>query len=76
MSIASQDRLKILALLSPAYLWLTVAIFLPLSAMLFFSVLSDVPFGDSEWHVTSANYQAFFETTTYATLLWKSVRLG
>ncbi|MEM1400658.1 MAG: ABC transporter permease [Pseudomonadota bacterium] len=76
MTLARQERLRIIALLSPAYLWLTVAIFLPLSAMLFFSFLSDVPFGDSEWHITTENYRAFFQTSTYATLLWKSIRLG
>ncbi len=74
--LARQDRLKIASLLSPAYLWLTVAIFLPLSAMLYFSFLSDVPFGDAEWHFTSENYQAFFQTSTYAKLLWKSIKLG
>ncbi|WP_319546696.1 ABC transporter permease [Ruegeria conchae] len=74
--LARQDRLKIVSLLSPAYVWLTVAIFLPLSAMLYFSFLSDVPFGDAEWHYTSENYQAFFQTSTYATLLWKSIKLG
>lgn len=76
ISLASQDRLRIVSLLSPAYLWLTVAIFLPLSAMLYFSFLSDVPFGDTEWEYTTENYQAFFQTSTYATLLWKSIRLG
>lgn len=70
------DRLHALALLSPAYLWLTVAVFLPLSAMVFFSFLSDVPFGEREWQVTLANYRAFFETPTYALLLWKSVQLA
>lgn len=75
-ALANQDRLRIFGLLSPAYLWLTVAIFLPLSAMLYFSFLSDVPFGDKEWHHTTENYEAFFETSTYATLLWKSIRLG
>ncbi len=74
--LARQDRLKTAGLLSPAYLWLTVAIFLPLSAMLYFSFLSDVPFGDAERHFTLENYQAFFETSTYSTLLWKSIRLG
>lgn len=74
--LARQYRLKIVSLLSPAYIWLTVAIFLPLSAMLYFSFLSDVPFGDAEWHYTSENYQAFFQTSTYATLLWKSIKLG
>lgn len=71
-----RDGLRAAGLLAPAYLWLTVAVFLPLSAMLFFSLLSDVPFGDREWHVTLENYRAFFQTGTYATLLWKSVKLG
>ena len=55
---------------------MAVAVLLPLSAMLYFSLLSDVPFGDRDWHVTLDNYRAFFETGTYASLLWKSVRLG
>lgn len=75
-SLARADRLRALALLSPAYLWLTVAVFLPLSAMAFFSFLSDVPFGGRDWHFTLDNYRAFLETPTYATLLWKSVKLG
>ena len=70
------DRLRALALLAPAYLWLTVAVFLPLSAMAFFSLLSDVPFGGREWSFTSSNYTAFFGTATYATLLWKSLMLA
>ncbi|MEM8730373.1 MAG: ABC transporter permease [Pseudomonadota bacterium] len=74
--LASRDRLRLTGLLSPAYIWLTVAIFLPLSAMLFFSFLSDVPFGDTPWHISAENYRAFFETTTYAKLLWKSIKLG
>ncbi|MEM9442064.1 MAG: ABC transporter permease, partial [Pseudomonadota bacterium] len=74
--IAQQDRAHAALLLSPAYLWLTVAVFLPLSAMAYFSFLSDIPFGDREWHVTLDNYRAFFETGTYATLLWKSIKLG
>lgn len=74
--LVRQDRFRAIALLSPAYLWLTVAVFLPLSAMAFFSLLSDVPFGDRSWHVTLANYRAFFETGTYATLLLKSLKLG
>lgn len=45
--------------------------------MLYFSFLSDVPFGpDAEWHYTLENYRAFFETDTYASLLWKSIQLG
>ena len=74
--LARRDRLRALVLLSPAYLWLTVAVFLPLSAMAFFSFLSDVPFGGRDWQATLANYSAFFQTATYAALLWKSLKLG
>lgn len=75
-TLARQDRNRAFLLLSPAYLWLTVAIFLPLSMMVFFSFLSDVPFGERSWHGTVENYAAFFQTSTYAKLLWKSVKLG
>jgi spermidine/putrescine transport system permease protein len=71
-----QDGMRALTLLAPAYLWLTVAIFLPLSAMAFFSFLSDLPFGGRQWSVTLDNFAAFFQTSTYAVLLWKSVQLG
>ncbi|MES0809339.1 ABC transporter permease [Roseibium sp. SCPC15] len=74
--MAREDRTRALMLLSPAYIWLTVAVFLPLSAMAYFSFLSDVPFGEREWHVTLDNYREFLETGTYATLLWKSLKLG
>ncbi len=63
-------------LLSPAYLWLTLAIFLPLSAMAFFSLLSDVPGSGRDWHFTLENYTAFVESGTYALLLWKSLKLA
>jgi spermidine/putrescine transport system permease protein len=75
-SLARTDLWRAAALLSPAYLWLTAAVFLPLSAMAFFSVITDVPFGDTPWALTLSNYAAFFETGTYATLLWKSLKLG
>ena len=70
------ERMRALPLLAPAYLWLMVAVFLPLSAMGFFSLLTDVPFGGREWSFTLANYSAFFATATYATLLWKSLTLA
>lgn len=70
------ERLRTLGLLAPAYLWLTVAVFLPLSAMAFFSLLTDVPFGDRDWSFTLANYAEAFGNPTYATLLWKSLRLA
>ena len=74
--IHAQDRRRLLTLLGPAYLWLTLAVFLPLSAMLFFSFLSDMPGDVPDWGVTLGNYAQFLENPTYATLLWKSLKLG
>jgi spermidine/putrescine transport system permease protein len=74
--VTRAERLRALGLLAPAYLWLTVAVFLPLSAMAFFSLLTDVPFGDRERSFTLANYVEVFGNPTYATLLWKSLKLG
>lgn len=74
--LARQDGMRALALLSPAYLWLTLAVFLPLSAMAFFSFLSELPSTERAWHATLENYAAFLESPTYLILLWKSVKLG
>ena len=63
-------------LISPAYLWLTVAVFLPLSAMFYFSFLSEAPFGDRDWYFTAEHYLSFFQKQVYQTLLWKSLKLG
>ena len=65
-----------LPLLLPAYLWLTAAIFLPLSAMAFFSFMTDLPLPGQEWSFTLGNYAEFFATGLYGTLLLASVRLG
>jgi spermidine/putrescine transport system permease protein len=65
-----------LPLLAPAYLWLTVAIFLPLSAMAFFSFLTEMPMSGKDWTLTLQNYTAFFSTGLYGTLLLSSLRLG
>lgn len=70
------ERLRALGLLAPAYIWLTAAVFLPLSAMAFFSLLTDVPFGDREWAFTLNNYVQALTNPTYAILLWKSLKLA
>ena len=75
-ALSPEDSRRAVALLAPAYLWLTLAVFLPLSAMLFFSVLTVAPFGTETPAATFENYRAFIETDIYARLLWKSVRLG
>ncbi|TIU78918.1 MAG: ABC transporter permease, partial [Mesorhizobium sp.] len=77
LAIGSRRGLKpALPLLLPAYLWLTVAIFLPLSAMVFFSFMTDLPLAGKEWSFTLGNYAAFFSQSLYSTLLFASLRLG
>ncbi len=75
-TLAQRDGLRAGVMLAPAYLWLTVAVFLPLSAMAFFSFLSDMPLSGRDWHFTTANYAEFFASPTYAALLWKSLKLA
>ena len=70
------DALRAAALLAPAYLWLTVAVFLPLSAMLFFSFLSAAPFTNPDWHLTATNYAEFLNRSIYPDLLGRSLLLA
>jgi spermidine/putrescine transport system permease protein len=73
----SSGRLRAIAgLTGPAYFWLALTVFLPLSAMLYFSFLSDVPFGKRVAVLTLENYAAFFEKEFYRTLMLRSFRLG
>lgn len=67
---------RAIPLLLPAYVWLVIAIFLPLSAMVFFSFMSDLPMSGRDWSFTLANYQTFFSTGIYITLMGASLRLG
>ncbi|MCB1435495.1 MAG: ABC transporter permease, partial [Alphaproteobacteria bacterium] len=55
---------------------MTVAIFLPLSAMLFFSFASEMPGGDTAWQLTLDNYREVFASPTYLILLRKSLILA
>lgn len=73
---ALRDRRAAAALLGPTYGWLLLTIFLPLSAMLFFSFLSDAPFGGREAAFSLENYAAFFEKEFYRTLMLRSFGLG
>ena len=70
------ERRRAAALLAPAYLWLAAAVFVPLSGMLFFSFLSDVPLGGREWSATLANYTEFLSRPFYGELLVRSLGLG
>jgi spermidine/putrescine transport system permease protein len=71
-----RESLAALGLTAPAYLWLTVAVFLPLSVMLYFSFLTVAPIGGREAEWTLAHYAAFVERDFYRTLTWRSLRLG
>jgi spermidine/putrescine transport system permease protein len=63
-------------LLVPAYGWLTVAVFLPLLAMLFFSFLRAAPFGNRPLAFTLDHYLAFFRRPYLLEVAWTSVQLG
>lgn len=75
MHSAHNIRLRVAALTSPAYLWLTLAIFLPLAAMFYFSFLDVAPI-NREAHWSLKHYHAFFERDLYRILTWRSLRLG
>jgi spermidine/putrescine transport system permease protein len=64
---------SLLALLVPAYGWLVFAVLAPLTIMLVFSFLSDVPIGERAVFFTLENYRNFFEHTFYWRLTAKSL---
>jgi spermidine/putrescine transport system permease protein len=66
----------IIALTAPAYLWLALTIFLPLSAMVYFSFLTEAPIGGRAPEWTLAHYIAFFTTEVYWRNAWRSFELG
>ena len=65
-----------LSLTAPTYLWLAFTVFLPLSAMFFFSFLNDAPFGNKDVSFSLENYEAIWNKQFYQILLLKSFRLG
>ena len=65
-----------LALLAPAYGWLTLAVFLPLLAMLFFSFLKVSPFGNRPLEFTFDQYLAFFRRPYLFGVAWTSLQMG
>jgi spermidine/putrescine transport system permease protein len=71
-----QNFRTIVGLTGPAYLWLTLAIFLPLSAMVWFSFLNVAPIGGREAFFTLKHYQAFFTKHIYWYNAWRSFELA
>jgi len=76
MRVEARRRWAIAGLTGPAYLWLTVTIFLPLSAMLYFSFQKKGPFGKHESEFTLKHYEAFFEKGYLQDLTWRSLEMG
>src|SRR5271168_4932812 len=64
------------ALLAPAYGWLALAVFLPLGAMLFFSILKAAPFGPRPLQYSFDNYLAFVRRPYLLDVAWTSIRIG
>ena len=56
---------RAMTLAGPAYMWLLLAVFLPLSVMLFYSFMSDVPTSGGNWSLTFQNYLTFLDEPLY-----------
>src|SRR5207237_490126 len=74
-TVATRQRVAAFGLTAPTYLWLTLTIFLPLSAMFYFSFLTVAPFGGHHPSLTLDNYRTFFAKELYRSLAWKSLVL-
>jgi spermidine/putrescine transport system permease protein len=76
ISPVRRSALALAAQLLPAYLWLLIGVFLPLSAMLAFSFMTAPPFGNRTVEFTVHNYLAFFERPYLLDVAWRSLTLG
>jgi spermidine/putrescine transport system permease protein len=76
MSPRQRQVWSIFGLTGPAYLWLAITIFLPLSAMLYCSLLDKSPLVPEPAHFTWANYAAIIQKPFYLPLTWWSLMLG
>jgi spermidine/putrescine transport system permease protein len=75
--VSSRSRwLAPYALTAPAYLWLLLTVFLPLSVMLYFSFLTKAPFGNAKASLTFDQYARFLEKDFYLFLTRRSLLLG
>jgi spermidine/putrescine transport system permease protein len=63
-------------LLMPAYGWLTLAVFLPLCAMLFFSFLKTMPVANRSLAFTVDHYLAFVSRPYLFDVAWTSIQVG
>ena len=76
-AIGSRRRFwAVIGLTGPAYVWLVFTVLLPLSAMLYFSVLTVAPIGGRTTELTLSHYLDFFRKGFYLTLTGRSLWLG
>ncbi|AOK55277.1 ABC transporter permease [Burkholderia stagnalis] len=68
--------LRAMTLAGPAYGWLLLAVFLPLSVMLLLSFMTDVPVAGRSWSLTLANYATAVTDPLYRTMLARSLWLS
>jgi spermidine/putrescine transport system permease protein len=73
---ASRQGLAVVGLTGPAYLWLALTIFLPLSAMLYFSFLNALPIPGREVVLTLDHYRTIFTRELYLINAQRSLILG
>ncbi len=76
MRVEARRRWAVAGLTGPAYIWLTVTIFLPLSAMLYFSFQKKGPFGKHTSEFTLKHYEAFLDKDYLQALTWRSLEMG
>ncbi len=76
MRAESRRRRAVALLTGPTYLWLMLTIFLPLSAMLYFSFQTKGPFGKHVSEFTLKHYAAFFNKSYLQDLTWRSLEMG
>jgi spermidine/putrescine transport system permease protein len=76
MDATARRRWAIAGLTGPAYLWLALTVFLPLSAMFYFSFLTAAPIGGREASFTLEHYIAFFTKSVYWFNARRSLELG
>jgi spermidine/putrescine transport system permease protein len=76
MDATVRRRWAIAGLTGPAYLWLALTVFLPLSAMFYFSFLTAAPIGGREATFTFDHYVAFFTKSVYWFNARRSLELG
>lgn len=66
----------VVLLTGPAYVWLTIAVLLPLLAMFYFSFLTEAPIAGRVGELTLEQYREFLEHGFYTTLILRSLKLG